>query len=335
MRIALLSPFREHSGNNSTARRIEAHLEAAGHKVVQYDPLENPDPTAFRSLCEDLFIQAAIGVHGHKSGKVLMHSSVPYAIVFSNSDLNIDLHDGDRACIMKQAALGARVVVTYNDDFRSRIRALWPDCPKVRCIPKGVSITPQPFDVWSQLRIPLESQIILLPADLRPIKNPLSVIEPFLEVGRDRPEVHLVVLGARRHDEYATWFIERVRSLRRVHYAGVISPGEFHSLLTQVTALLNSSLHEQEPNSILEALAVGCPVVAHRIPGNESIITDGKNGLLYTSPASLIDQLRRLLDDQDLRSSLATEGESFIANHRSLEQEQRHYKELALELAEK
>lgn len=332
MRFALLSPFREYTGNNTTARRIESHLQAGGDEVVHYDPLEWPDPAAFRSLCRDLFIDAAIGVHGYKSGRVLVHSEIPYSLIFSNTDLNIDIHDSDRAFVMKQAALGAQSVVTYTEEFKARIKALWPACKSVRCIPKGVVVDPEPFDIRAHLRLPARSEIIILPATLRPVKDPLYVIPPFIELVKEHPSLYLAVFGARRQDEYATWFQERIRSVPSVRYGGTIPPGELHTAMLQSIAVVNSSQHEQEPNAVLEALALGKPVIARRIPGIESIITHRRTGLLFEPPQAFLEQAKALLNDSSLRESLEAEGKAFVGAHRSIDAERRAYQLLAAEL---
>ncbi|HEY1793730.1 MAG TPA: glycosyltransferase family 4 protein [Opitutaceae bacterium] len=45
--------------------------------------------------------------------------------------------------------------------------------------------------------------------------------------------------------------------------------------------LLNPSLYEGMPNVVAEAMSCGCPVVASRVPGNESIVEDGRTGWLF------------------------------------------------------
>ena len=47
-------------------------------------------------------------------------------------------------------------------------------------------------------------------------------------------------------------------------------------------ALVCSSVLENSPNSVAEAMLLGTPVVAARVGGIPSMITDRKDGLLYT-----------------------------------------------------
>lgn len=75
-------------------------------------------------------------------------------------------------------------------------------------------------------------------------------------------------------------------------------------LATDVFCL--SSLWEQAPMSLLEAMSVGLPVVATRVGGVPEMVDDGHTGLLVEpqDPVGLADALNRLLADGPLRGSM-------------------------------
>jgi glycosyltransferase involved in cell wall biosynthesis len=68
-----------------------------------------------------------------------------------------------------------------------------------------------------------------------------------------------------------------------------------------------SSRWENFPHVLVEALAVGTPVVATAVGGVPEIVQDGLNGLLVPpeQPPALAAALRRLLGDDELRDRLA------------------------------
>lgn len=53
------------------------------------------------------------------------------------------------------------------------------------------------------------------------------------------------------------------------------------ALYHQADVLVNPSVYEGMPNVVLEAMACGLPVVASRIPGNDSLVIPGETGALF------------------------------------------------------
>lgn len=92
-------------------------------------------------------------------------------------------------------------------------------------------------------------------------------------------------------------------------------------LLAELDIHVNASLAEGLGLSILEAMAVGVPVVAARVGGIPDIIENGHNGLLFEAGDSdaLADHLERLLRDRDLAKQLATAGVQTVTEKFSLE----------------
>ncbi|MGD0328596.1 MAG: glycosyltransferase family 4 protein [Minisyncoccia bacterium] len=76
--------------------------------------------------------------------------------------------------------------------------------------------------------------------------------------------------------------------------------------------VLNSS-YEGLSHHLIEALALGKPIIATRVGGNPEVIADGENGLLIPvgDMPALVDALARLLDGGEFRARLQTAaGES-------------------------
>jgi glycosyltransferase involved in cell wall biosynthesis len=68
------------------------------------------------------------------------------------------------------------------------------------------------------------------------------------------------------------------------------------------------------PNVIIEALALGLPVLATSLSGIPEAVVDGITGLLVPpgDPRALADALRRLLRDQDLRAAVSRSGRALV-----------------------
>jgi glycosyltransferase involved in cell wall biosynthesis len=92
----------------------------------------------------------------------------------------------------------------------------------------------------------------------------------------------------------------------RVRFLGACSRETVFELLRAADAAFLPSRWENFPHMVVEALAVGTPVLATRAGGVAEIVTDGQNGLLVPSgqPDALADAIARYFGDEELRARL-------------------------------
>ncbi len=85
---------------------------------------------------------------------------------------------------------------------------------------------------------------------------------------------------------------------------------EVLGLLADSDIFVHPSTSEGIPVAIMEAMALGLPVVASNIMGNPEIIEDGRTGFLVSKndPESLAMKLKELLMDEDLRINMGRHG---------------------------
>jgi glycosyltransferase involved in cell wall biosynthesis len=80
--------------------------------------------------------------------------------------------------------------------------------------------------------------------------------------------------------------------------------------LAHCNVLLMPSQHEGLPYTLLEAMALGIPIVAARVGGLAEVIQDGSTGLLVPpqDSAALTRAILRLYEDPALRSRLGEQA---------------------------
>jgi len=82
-----------------------------------------------------------------------------------------------------------------------------------------------------------------------------------------------------------------------------------------------ASSTESFPNSVLEAMACGCCVVASNVGGVPEVVHDQKTGLLFKTCEAddLVRALLRVVDDGDLRARLASEASKLVIRDFSIQ----------------
>jgi len=101
----------------------------------------------------------------------------------------------------------------------------------------------------------------------------------------------------------------------RVRFAGALARDEVLTLFRAADAALLTSTWENLPHSVLEALAVGTPVVATAVGGVPEVVRDGANGLLVPAGdvAAIAAAIDRLAGDEALRATLAANAAGSVA----------------------
>lgn len=94
------------------------------------------------------------------------------------------------------------------------------------------------------------------------------------------------------------------------------------------------SLWEGMPNSVMEAMALGVPVIATNVDGTPELINSNEVGRLVPAANSqaLLKSLVELIDDEQLRKRISSEAMKHLNKHFSLNQTIKLYTQLYLEL---
>ena len=154
---------------------------------------------------------------------------------------------------------------------------------------------------------------------LRPEKGLPVLLDAFARVRGGRSNVKLVFVGSGpMKDELDA----------AAKHLGVAADVVFQPAVADVVRWLHAmdifvlpSRSEAMSNALMEAMACGVASVASNVGGNPELVREGETGLLFPSEdaEALTVQLRRLVDDTQLRTGLAEAGAAFIRSERTIE----------------
>jgi glycosyltransferase involved in cell wall biosynthesis len=147
---------------------------------------------------------------------------------------------------------------------------------------------------------------------LSAVKNHRSLVEAVAQL---RSPARLVLVGAGPQREMLVRLAAKLRVV--LELPGAIPHGELADWLAQADVFVLPSILEGQPKALMEAMSCGLPCIGTNGTGAESLIENGRNGLLtQPTPAALTDAIQRLIDDRPLASLLGrTARETIVERH--------------------
>jgi glycosyltransferase involved in cell wall biosynthesis len=158
------------------------------------------------------------------------------------------------------------------------------------------------------------------------------ILEAWAYLHGDHPRELRLYGSAAGEEAYAQQLREQMRGLANVEWKGAFQGEQVWHVLADLDVLVVPSRWvENSPNVILEAQAVGVPVIGSNLGGVAELVQHERNGLVFQvdDARDLARQLQRLLDEPALLSRLQSAATAF----RTFDQEVCQLVELYAELA--
>ncbi len=204
--------------------------------------------------------------------------------------------------LYRAALTGARGVLFLNHDDPNTAKASGVIPPRVPChvIPgEGVNLahfTPAPLP---------DAPVFLMIARLLRDKGVYDYVAAARLLKKTHPHVVCRLLGpfdsnpsAIHEEEVRAWIAEGL-----VDYLGSVN--DVRPALREASVVVLPSYREGTPRSLLEAMAMGRPLIATDVPGCREVVQPGVNGLLVPvrDPEALANAMRALADDASRRTA--------------------------------
>ncbi len=325
MRILLVVPPvpAPATGNERSSLRLAAGLERRGHAVavVPANERERLIETATRLRPDVVHVYHAF----RAANGLVLGASAPRplrVVTFAGSDL-----PGRPPELLARAAIAAEVALADAatvalEAQRRAVAAQWPELAgRVHVVPKGVAAPGGNFPLRERASFRGGERIALLAAGIRPAKRNLLAVEWSADVARAEPRARLVLLGEPLDESYASSVRRALSTAAHALWLGSTAADAIGGAMRAADLVVNVSEYEGQSNALLEAMALGRPVLAADVPGNHEWLRDGENALLFADRESFTERALRALRGGPAIDALAARGRAFVERHHSPEAE--------------
>jgi glycosyltransferase involved in cell wall biosynthesis len=170
-----------------------------------------------------------------------------------------------------------------------------------------------------ELGLPPDALVCGAVSRLDALKGIDDLILAFAQVEATRA-AYLVIVGEGPERQRLEKIVQDIGVSDRIIWAGYRA-GVPH-LLPAFDIFVQPSMHEGLPNTVLEAMAAGLPVIATGVGGTPELVVNGKTGLLVppANPAALADAITALSENPVARGSMGWAGRQRVQQHFTIEE---------------
>lgn len=208
---------------------------------------------------------------------------------------------------------------------------------KIRVIYNGIDIeewkdSEEIKDVRNELGIKPETKVIGYVGRLSPEKDLRTLLKAIREVKKEVSNIKVLIVGEGPSKEGLIDYARELKISSEVLFLGFRK--DVKKIYKTIDILAMTSKTEGLSNTILEAQAMGKPVIATQVGGNSEIIEDNLNGFLFPFRhySSLCEKIILLLKNNLWREKMGENARKQICKNFSFDQRLKKVEELYLEI---
>ena len=256
---------------------------------------------------------------------------LPLVISLHGSDVFLAERSALPALMARWASRSADAITSCSSDLATRLAALGGPSDRMVVVPYGVdadTFTPgAPGAARTRAELGIrDGQPVIFTLGRMVFKKGFGILlDAMPGVLRAHPQTVLVLGGEGDLRDALQEQARRLGIVEHVRFPGMIRRDDVAAFFQMADVATFPSVHDQRgnvdglPNVLLEAMAIGRPIVASHVAGIPEVIVDGAHGLLTPEgdAQALAAAINRLLEDRELAGRLGN------AARRRVEQELR------------
>jgi len=177
---------------------------------------------------------------------------------------------------------------------------------------KNLTIIPNGVDLQVFNNTMANKKFQIITSGRLEIKNDVeTLISAFCVLQKIMPELKLVICGI---GSQGAALKKQANNNPNIAFTGLVSHKELARLLNESLIFVRPSISEGFGNSFIEAMGCGVPIIGTNVGGIPDFLVHERTGLFCepNNPKSLAKQIKRLLGDQDLYSSIQLNSQEFV-----------------------
>jgi len=233
-------------------------------------------------LCRFHNVEYVPVCHGGKLGDRLKNNKILCKIIFSNSKINFT----PSKMLVKKLKIN-----NYRTEY----------------VPNFINTN----DYKSRVRGNLKPKILWVRA-FHEIYNPVMALKTIQILKEEYPEIRLCMVGPDKDGslKYCKSLAENLKIFDNIKFTGYLSPNKWHGLSKGYDIFINTTNFESFGLSLIEAGALGLPLVSTNAGEIKYVYEHGKNAMLVQKEdaVAMASEINRLLKDNNLAKTLSSNG---------------------------
>ncbi len=146
------------------------------------------------------------------------------------------------------------------------------------------------------------------------IYNPLMAVKVFLAIKKTHPEAKLCMIGPKKDDSYEKTAKFADKNKVEVNFTGKLPKEEWIAVAKDYNVFINTTHFDNTPISVIEAMALGLPVVSTNVGGIPYLLEHDANALLVGDKQTeeMTSQINRLFSEPRLAESISQKAKETV-----------------------
>jgi glycosyltransferase involved in cell wall biosynthesis len=148
------------------------------------------------------------------------------------------------------------------------------------------------------------------------IYNPIMAIKVLVELKKQYPNATLCMIGPKKDESYIASVRFAKKNKVEVNFTGKLSKFEWINLSNSSNIFLNTTHFDNTPISVIEAMALGIPVVSTKVGGIPFLLEHEKNALLVSDNdvEDMTTQIKKLLKNPEQTNIIVENARETVNN---------------------